>query len=790
MIQRTRSGLHGLMSIAMAAALLLAPGSFAWALGRAAAPASLDRALDDVEMARVVGGGGGGSGNPIYFGEKLGGSASTDAQVVAYTFNSGELGPNASIRATFRVKNASGTGTWGLQLFDVTANASVAIAPADPSGTTVLLDQNLTPGHNFEIRVQEADGAVPRSYEIAMSYRYTLPAEPLGLAFNAAQAYTFANKEYVTMSLNVGPGQTGPTDLYLEDGGIPGTNVVQILGPDRIELKGADNGSGDLSFDNSEISTLSLDQPGEYLVVLSNAKTDITTTNPFLMFVGPYPGQDDVAGPCESVTAPILGGPDTVITGRAIDNEGDRDCFEFPSAEPFPQVGFDFNQGTTIGGTGTNEVRVEQETLPGSGIFALAGRSTGSGSLVSKAIDVAANSTASPLRYRVTVNNLKTKTFPYTLALRVIGPCTSPDCALAPNTSVSVDLSTSYTKTFSIRSTSFGGGPLALNAAASFQFDKTSSGTFQLLIRGKRGGVPNTTFCSNTLNADFFLENCDLTSDDGLAEAVITRTSGSGTSAIVRMGPDVVTANASPPELPLGVLQPGELLKFGEEDAYHFTLAAPGTLGLGFDDDGIAASSTNLVRVYDAANFDAALRSPTAPPTPVLEFVGTNDGNIPQPGPEATPLAAGDYYLVVDNDGLGTGLYNVCVGPSPGDTEDSGPGIPPFGNLVAGGTPITFPGNLTCGDTDYVRMSTNATAAHLVKIVVGEDPSGIVGNMAVKVQVLGAGGSWIDTVAEKKSSRTVTLRYVKLTPGESYRIVVDNDLVGASTYTITITSDD
>jgi hypothetical protein len=785
---RWREGLT--LALVWTTVLWPVPSLAASAPGSGERAPAFDRPLDEAEMAGVVGGWG---GAPIQLGETQTGVSGSAGEVDAYLLTVPAKGPNPSVAATIEVSDATGSGSYTVKLARL-VNGQIEVFYQEGPASTVVIDESDLPlglpdGQDVQIQVWEAGGPVPRNFHVAVSPRYTWPPEANlqfanGAPSGAAPSFTMVNGKVLTLALQVddpnglGDSELGETDLFLRDNGMAGTNVVRVLGPDRTVLKAETQASGDVSLDNSTFPDLHFDVPGEYLLVLSN--TSDPNGGSAVTFVGPYPGQDDT-DVCEAVTAPAFGTP--ILISRSLAPEADRDCFEFSSAAAFSELGLAFDETAQLRGSGANELIVYQEDESNLGQFIERGRKTGSADIF-KTIPVQANSSSAPLRYRVVVNTLKDAVIDYELALSLEGPCIGDpsNCTLIPGTAVAVDLSLLNPFVLPIRYNP-NHDPLPAPAAATFELDKTSSATFQLTIRGTVGGVPNTPLCQFADNADFFLENCDLTTDDGLAEAVISRLSGGGNTAIVRMGPELITAPRSPITLGAGVGD--ELTNIGEEDVYTFSLASPTRLGIGFDDQGIGSSSKNIVRVWPAADLEDVLRGMPAG-APVLEWVGTADGGIPAPGPEAPAVPPGDYVLLVDNDGLGTGPYEVCVGPDAGDLEEGVP-VPPFGDL-SGAATVVYPGQLSCGDTDYVQFA--PTASQNLKIVATEDVSGIAGDLDLAVQVLGAGGSWISTGFHKHGSRTVTMRDVPVVGGETYRLVIDNTTVGNTTYTVTISDDD
>src|SRR4029453_11397871 len=102
---------------------------------------------------------------------------------------------------------------------------------------------------------------------------------------------------------------------------------------------------------------------------------------------------------------------------------------------------------------------------------------------------------------------------------------------------------------------------------------------------------------------------------------------------------------------------------------YRSGLAADAQVGIGFDDQGIGSGS-NVVSVCALADVEGCL---TGTVTPTLRFTGTSDGSV-----LTKPLTAGSYALIVDNSGVGTGDFSVCVGPAGAGHPEAPPSPTPY----------------------------------------------------------------------------------------------------------------
>ncbi len=710
----------------------------------------------------------------ITFGQQIT-TTIADNAAVSYLFVAPALGNNASIAGSFRLEDATpANGTYKLEVFPAGGTTPIASAgPVAVNVPTLLQDVTFTAAANYEVRVTEVDGTAGRTIKLTMSPRYTLPAT--SLSSSSTLGLSLAPGEYETARFTVAAGQTGPRDLYYDDVNVtPGNGTVTILGPDKVTPVTTLSGASDLSFDASDVAEMDLQATGDYTVIVTD--TDATGQGTLSLSLGPYAGQDDTAGPCELLpTPPTLGAP-VVVAGRTLNPIGDRDCFQF--SIPFGVSDVTASLDQTSGSTSNNEVRLTSAT-------GFSANKKGSGDInATFAVDTGLADT-----YQVVVNNLVNGTFNYTLTLGLAGPCVGAGCVLAPAGAVALSFVTNPVDVL-VRNDLIAQGPLPVAAAATFELDKTSSGTFQLQLLGDRDGNTATfeALCPAASGSnDFFIENCDLTTTDGLVTARVTRVSGSGSTATVRMGPELAALAAAPtPILPSGDgawsgTSSGNLTSFGDERFYAFTLAANGQLGIGFDDQGIG-DGNNLVRIYSAATLDAVIRNPSAAATLQLP-AATGDGDL-----DAAPLAAGDYVLVVDNDKTGQGAFAVCVGPGVDASDEDGQTISISKDLVPADLAVTKTGNLRCGDTDSWNLV--ATVTQLLKIKVEETPPGEAGSVEIELLVEDTNnpGVYIPVPSTAKSgASSATISSVSVTGGKNYRLKVDNSGLGNTAYLITIT---
>jgi hypothetical protein len=276
--------------------------------------------------------------------------------------------------------------------------------------------------------------------------------------------------------------------------------------------------------------------------------------------------------------------------------------------------------------------------------------------------------------------------------------------------------------------------------------------------------------CSGAANADFIIENCDITTADGDISVRVFSSNGAQT-AVVRMGPLLL----SKPEealLPPPTLRDNTLASMGDEDVFPLTLAAAGQLGIAFDDQGLGPD-LGQVRICTKANKEACIKH-----DPLVILV-QNSASLDFEAP-AIDVAAGDYVAIVDNLGIGTGDYAVCFGPGDDQTDIERTGnatIPIFGDLPAGGTIITRQSNLVCGDSDYWTVTTDTTQA--VKIEVREDDA-VTGKIVAELK------QGINTVATASGATAALISNVTLTSGVTYVLRVDNDKTGTPSYTIRV----
>ncbi len=702
-------------------------------------------------------------------------STIADNAAVSYLFVAPALGNNASIAGSFRLEDAAPAGgTYKLEVFVAGGTTPIATAgPVAANVPTLLQDVTFTAAGNYEVRVTEVDGTPGRTFKLTMSPRYTLPATTL--ASGSTQNLSLAPGEFETARFNVAAGQTGQRDLYYDDINVsPGNGTVTILGPDKVTPVTSLSGASDLSFDASDLAELDLQATGDYTVIVTD--TDATGQGTFSLSLGPYPGQDDTAAPCELLPSPPTLSTPVTVSGRAVSPIGDRDCFQF--TVPFGVSDVTVALDQTTGSTSNNEVRLTSTA-------GFSANKKGSGDVnATFSVDSGTADT-----YQVVVNNLVNGTFNYSLAIGLAGPCVGAGCVLAPAGAVAISFVTNPVD-IQVRADLVTQGALPTNAAATFELDKTSSGNFQLELLGDRDGNTGTleTLCpSATGSNDFFIENCDLSTTDGLVTARVTRLSGSGSTATVRMGPELATLAAAPaPILPSGDVSwngasGGNLASFGDERYYAFALSADGQIGIGFDDQGIG-DGNNLVRIFPAAQLDSVIRNPSV--APALQVpVATGDGDL-----DATSLAAGAYVLVIDNDKTGQGAFSVCVGPGVDASDEDGQTISISKDLVPADLAITRTGNLRCGDTDAWNL--NTTFTQLLKIKVEETPPGEAGNVEIELLVEDTNnpGVFIPVAGTAKSgASSATITSVSVTAGRNYRLKVDNSGLGNTAYLITIT---
>jgi hypothetical protein len=219
---------------------------------------------------------------------------------------------------------------------------------------------------------------------------------------------------------------------------------------------------------------------------------------------------------------------------------------------------------------------------------------------------------------------------------------------------------------------------------------------------------------------------------------------------------------------------------FGDERFYTFSLSSDAQVGIGFDDQGIGDGS-NLVRIYPAAALDGVIRNPNAASTLAINPPGTADGEL-----DATPLTAGDYVLVIDNDKNGQGSFAVCLGPGVDPSDEDGQAISITKDLLPADLAVTRTGNLRCGDTDTLNLTT--TVSQTIKLKVDETPSGAPGNVEVDVLVEDTNNPGVFVpVASKSGASSATISSVSLTAGRNYRVRIDNAGLGNTAYLLTIT---
>jgi len=709
----------------------------------------------------------------ITFGQQVSGTIADNA-AASYLFVSPALGNNASIVASLRAEDAvPAGGTYKLEVFVAGGTTPIASAgPVAPGTPTLLQDVSFTASANYEVRLTEVDGTPGRPFKLTMSPRYTLPATTLGAGVN--QNLSLAPGEFETIRFSVAAGQTGPRDFYFDDVNIaPGNGTVTLLGPDKVTVITSASGPADLSLDFSDLPELDLQTTGDYTVIISD--TDPSGQGTFWFAVGPNPGNDDTVAPCEVLpVSPTLSTPVTV-SGRSISPVGDRDCFEFSVPFGVSDVTVDLDQINTA--ASSNEVR-----LTSASGFAANKKKSG---------DIAATfsvDSGTADTYRVVVNNLVNGNFNYGVTIGLAGPCIGAGCVLAPDGSVAISLAAGPVDV-GVRADLLTQAPLPHAAAATFELDHTSSGSFQLELLGDRDGNTATleSLCPSVSGTnDLFLENCDLTTTDGLVTARVTRLSGSGTTATVRMGPELSALAAAPTPITTSgdgswtAPTAGDLSTFGDERFYSFSLTAAAQVGIGFDDQGIG-DGNNLVRIFPAATLDAAIRNPSAVAALGIDPPDTGDGDT-----DATALPAGNYVLVVDNDKTGQGAFAVCVGPGVDSGDEDGTAIALTKDLTTTDLAVTRTGALRCGDTDAWNLTTTVTQP--VKLRVDETPAGAPGNVEVDVLVEDTNNPGVYLpVASKSGGSSATISSVTLTAGRNYRVKVDNSALGNTSYLITLT---
>jgi hypothetical protein len=690
-------------------------------------------------------------------------ASSADNASSNYVFTTQALGNNVKTLASVRVEDATpvpgNPGSWRIELRLGTTLIATQDPPATPGDPTVMKDIDFSTGNppeggtGYGITVVEVSGPVPRSFKLTMSPRYETP---IAASFGSTSSLLLQPGEFETFSVSVGAGQVGRTDVFLrEPGSIGGSNIVTVLDTDHVTTKASVTGNNDVSVDNSEQDDLAFNNPGDYLVIVRN--TDATATGTYNLVVGPAPNADQPSA-CETVTAPGFGAPIT-LAGKALAPEADRDCYQFALGFGVTDIGFGLDESTST--PGSNEVRVFKD---GALVTAKKGNTDINGTAP---VDADAGAT-----YQVEVNNLLDGAPVYSLQLSLVGACVGTSCVLTPGSEAALDYSLENPATRQIRQTPDGVTPLPTDAIASFEYDKTSGSTFDFRIVGNTLSGP-AFLCGTPISgpSDLFVENCALTTTDGLPYATAQRTSGTGTTGTIRMGPNLRPKLQSPIAIAPPSPVDGTITDFGDASVYSFALAADAQVGIGFDDQGIG-SGINVVSVCAAADAEGCL---TGTVTPLLRYTGSADGGVP-----TKVLAAGSYVLIVDNSGVGSGDYSVCVGPAGADDPE-----PPISITtdLAPGAPIGAGGGLTCGDTDRLPLTTTVTQP--VKITVAEAGS-LTGNIVATLQKEDppASGTWVDVATDQGGSSANF--NATLNAGTSYRLVIDNSSVGSGGYGITI----
>jgi len=397
-----------------------------WALLPAAATG---RPLADLEMEAIIGAGGGGGGPPppppINFETTVAATLGAGS-TATYRFTTPSTGPGVVV--SFRVADETAppvAGSYTIEVRTVSSGALVTGGSASGTGPVVLSDVALNLSTSYDVKVIETGGTAPRGFVLTMGPRYSLPAfGTLSFSSNTG-TQTLGNAGLQTYTLTVSSGQLGCVDLYFDDTGIAGgtspDNIVTLVAPDRVTVLAKEFARNDMSIDCSEFPGMKLTQAGQYLVLVTNAST--TANGNYVMYVGPYLGQDDSTAPCDADTlTPLFGAPDTTVT-RALTPVGDRDIFCLTIPEGASEVTVTLNQSGT--GVARNEIRL----LKADGSFVQSKTATGSPSMVVP-VDVAGGA------YLVEVNNLENGTFnSYTVTVTLSGPCINNgmgNCTLVP----------------------------------------------------------------------------------------------------------------------------------------------------------------------------------------------------------------------------------------------------------------------------------------------------------------------------------------------------------------------
>lgn len=720
------------------------------------------RLLSDAELEAVVGGGGGPL--PITFEESKSGGFTTVGQTATWRFTRPTTGP--TVVASFRVVDAAVYTTPGTYLIEVRkVSDNSLVASSQTVQPTLLQDVQMPTGAGSEAQynviVKDMGGSLPRNFTLTMSPRYSLPATSLD--FQGLLAMQLTAGAVHTYAIQVDPGEEGATDIFLRDNGITGgDNVVTVLEPDRVRVKTKDVRGADVSLDNSDFPELNFTQAGQYLVVVTNESA--TATGFYDIHLGPYPGQDDTLAPCEDMADPTFIADATSPT-RMISPVGDRDCFETTLPAGVTEVTITFHE-VFPGGSGSNELRLNQginflKSKTGGNTFSLVAVVDNNGGL-----------------FQIEVNNKKDGTPTYYFTVSLTGPCNGLTCILSPTESLQVAPPANTWTTRLIRADQMG-TPFAVLPAlidASFHLDAAGGGTFDLQVWGDRG-AGNELLCAAAGTSNVYLENCDLSTVDGLPYLQVKSTTGN--AAVVRMGPELASKTIDP-IAPSGTVTEGELVGFGDEDFYSFTMATAGQIGLGFNDKGIGPDAHN-VRVCRMADLEGCLEHDAS--KILLQFQSTGDGGTP-----AKPVGADTYVLIVDNVGRGDGEYGVCVGSldSSTDEEITGSPITITGQLLPTTPTIDRTGVLLCGDSDMWTV-TNDTE-QLVTIKVKEN-AGTTGQ--IRVDLLRNQAGWENAghcdinnpafVACAAGTSTATITGVNIGTTFPYIIRVDNDRYGGGT---------
>lgn len=736
------------------------------------APEPLRRTMSDAEMESIVGGGGGAPPPAITFEDSKVALLASAGATVTYRFYSPASGPQVTLSLKAQDEGSVAvSGTYKIAVCTANANPCNTYTVTGPT-PTLLQDVSLATGAAFDVKVTDMGGTVPRNVRLTMSPRYTLSPTPFPFASSQAMFLPAAGVQ--TFAITVGPSQYGRTDIFFDDTSISlsgADNVVTVIGPDRVTVKAKDVDTGDISLDCSDFPSLEFTEDGEHLVVVTNMNA--SASGNYVLHLGPYPGQippDDTLAPCETMSDPGFGTPVSSPV-RAINRTGDRDCFftNIPAGVTSVTVALD----DIGGGTSGNEIRL----LQGNNVVK---SKTGGGDTTLTATLLNGGA------YTVEINNTGAATPSYQFTVSVPPTCIGASCKLIPGTEVKLTSTSIGTWTEVLVWNTSVSRPLPPTANASFYIDRLASGNYDAEIRRDNG----TVLCSKSGTADFLIENCNISTPDGLVRVAVRSANGGG--VIIKMGPELATKAADP--ITDGQLT-GEvsLIGFGDEDFYTLDIstATGGQIGIGFDDKGLGPDDAE-VRVCTVANRAACMvddgdGDPNNDPEVIVSFRASGDGG----SDTAKSVPIGQYVAIVDNSGLGDGDYRLCLGP--GDVADidatSVPAIA-IDHLLSTTEVSQQVSNLTCGDAD--KFTLTVTPQQRLKLKVKED-SGVPGSM--RIDVLRAGCEDVPhcstvgncVVACDHGSGSATISDVNLGgAAETYTIRIDNSGFGAPNYTLKI----